>query len=91
MEETVTQEPTESEPIKSYILQGADAERVANCFDYHAPNAEQAKRYTYLRAQFRALAYEILERTPKSREQSLALTHLEDAMMWSNAAIVRNE
>ena len=33
----------------------------------------------------------ILDRTPKSREQSLALTKLEEAIMWANASIARNE
>jgi hypothetical protein len=29
--------------------------------------------------------------TPVSREQSLALTHLEEVVMFANAAIARNE
>lgn len=37
------------------------------------------------------LAKLINDKTPASREQSLALTHLEDAVMWANAAIARNE
>ncbi|MGP3782344.1 Acb2/Tad1 domain-containing protein [Paenibacillus sp. 1A_MP2] len=31
------------------------------------------------------------EQTPKSREQSLAMTNLEQAVFWANAAIARNE
>jgi hypothetical protein len=37
------------------------------------------------------LAYHIKAETPASREQSLALTHLEDAVFWANAAIARHE
>jgi hypothetical protein len=33
----------------------------------------------------------ILDLTPESREQSLAITHLEQATMWANAAIARRE
>jgi len=29
--------------------------------------------------------------TPESREQSLAITALEEAVMWANAAIARRE
>ncbi len=33
----------------------------------------------------------IVENTPSSREQSLALTALEESVFWTNAAIARNE
>lgn len=33
----------------------------------------------------------IAEFTPTSREQELALTKLEEAIMWANASIARNE
>ena len=31
------------------------------------------------------------EKAPQSREQSLALTNVEQAIFWANAAIARNE
>jgi hypothetical protein len=31
----------------------------------------------------------VLEATNDSREQSLAVTHIEDAVMWANAAVAR--
>lgn len=36
-------------------------------------------------------AWFVVAPAPDSREKSLALTHLEDAVMWANAAIARNE
>jgi hypothetical protein len=33
----------------------------------------------------------IEEKCPDSREKSLAITNLEQAVMWANAAIARNE
>lgn len=33
----------------------------------------------------------ITHKTPKSREQSLAITKVEEAMFWANAAIARNQ
>lgn len=60
-------------------------------FRYHAPKGDQPERYNDLRAQARDLAVAIVASTPVSREQSLALTHLETAIMFANAAIARNE
>lgn len=60
-------------------------------FTYHAPKEDQVGRYFALRAAARDLAYQIVELTPPSREQSLALTKLEEAVMWANAAIARHE
>jgi hypothetical protein len=60
-------------------------------FTYHAPKPGQPERYTLLREKAKELAMLIVEQTPRSREQSLALTHVEDASMWANAAIARNE
>lgn len=60
-------------------------------FTHHPPNETQIPRYEELRATARELAFNIVELTPTSREQALALTHLEQAVMWANAAIARNE
>lgn len=60
-------------------------------FTYHAPKEDQPARYTQLRAKARELAELIVALTPSSREQSLALTELETAVMWANSAIARRE
>lgn len=60
-------------------------------FTYHPPQEDQPVRYTEIRDRAKALAFKIVELTPYSREQSLALTKLEEAVMWANAAIARNE
>lgn len=62
-----------------------------NRFSYHPPKGDQFARYGELRAKARELAVMINELSPESREKSLAITHLEDAVMWANAAIARNE
>lgn len=66
-------------------------ERIENDFTYHAPTPEQVQRYNKLREAGKAFALLIVEETPASREQSLALTNLEQAVMFANAAIARNE
>lgn len=72
----------------------ADAKIIAqleNNFTYHPPVGGQQERYVMLRDNAKKLAYEIVTFTPPSREQALALTNLEQAIFWANAAIARNE
>jgi len=64
---------------------------IENNFRYHAPKPGQPEKYTAIREKAKELAYLIDELAPKSREQSLAYTKLEEAVMWANAAIARNE
>lgn len=69
---------------------GPKDEALENRFTYHAPNATQANFFPSVRDSLLATAKHIRDCTPFSREQSLALTALEEAMFWANAAIARN-
>lgn len=60
-------------------------------FTYHTPKEDQVPRYNELRETVFALAMGLSQTCPKSRELSLALTKLEEAVMWANAAIARRE
>lgn len=62
-----------------------------NIFSYHAPKDDQPGRYEAIRAMGKEFAILIRECCPESRERSLAMTKLEEAVMWANAAIARNE
>lgn len=62
-----------------------------NTYKYHEPKNDQNERYTKLRDKAKELANLIDELCPDSREKSLALTNLEQASMWANASIARNE
>lgn len=64
---------------------------IEKCFTYHPPKEGQSERYAEMRAKIRVLADYIVDNTPSSREQGIALQYLENAMMWANAAIARNE
>jgi len=66
-------------------------QRIENDFTYHPPHGDQLLRYQALRAAAKDLATLIAESSKPSREQSLALTKLEEAVMWANAGIARNE
>lgn len=64
---------------------------IARNFTYHPPKGDQVIRYEMIRDRGRGLAEFIDEKCPDSPEKSLALTNLEQAIMWANAAIARNE
>jgi len=68
-----------------------EREEIENRFTYHAPKADQPKRYEVIRGHAKAFALVIEEMVPESREKSLAFTKLEEVMMWANAAIARRE
>jgi hypothetical protein len=61
-------------------------------FTYHAlKDQAQVEKCTRIRDTAKNYAYMLKEMSPSSREQSLALTHLEEVVFWSNAAIARND
>lgn len=68
-----------------------DTEELKRRFTYHAPKDDQPARYNAIREKAYELALLIAESTRHSREQSTALTHLETAVFFANAAIARNE
>jgi hypothetical protein len=61
-----------------------------NIYTYHPPQGDQPERYVKLREQAKTLAAVVVELCPESRERSLALSNLEQAVFWANASIARN-
>ncbi len=74
-----------------YELSERQRARLENDYSYHPPVGDQAARYAEIRAAQRHLAETIMRCTPDSREQSVALTHLDQVGFNANAAIARNE
>lgn len=68
-----------------------DQAQIDNIFTYHKPITDQASRYELLRKTARELAGTINLNCPESREKALALTNLQQAIMWANASIAINE
>lgn len=64
--------------------------KIENAFTYHAPKDGQPEKYQAIREKAKELAYLIKELVPDSREQSLAITKLEECSMWANAGIARS-
>ncbi len=65
-------------------------EDLKNRFTYHPPKDFQPEKYEYIRNGAFELSIMINQNCPDSREKSLAITKIEEAVMWANAAIVRN-
>lgn len=66
-----------------------DAKELKIRFTYHPPKGNQAEMYTDIRAIALTFAASINALAPESREKSLAMTKLEECVMWANAAIAR--
>ena len=68
----------------------ASAADIDNRFDFHAATtAEKRGEHGSIREACKALAHDLDAKVPPGREKSLALTNLEQAMFWANAAIAR--
>ena len=59
-------------------------------FKYHAPDDMARARHETIRDFCGSLADDIDAMLPDCREKSLAITKVEEAMFWANAAIARN-
>lgn len=58
-------------------------------FTYRKPTEEETAAMTYGRELARDYAEFIVDNTMPGREQSLALTKLDEVVFWTNAAVVR--
>lgn len=60
-------------------------------FKYHPPKTpEDVVKHEKIRDVLHMAARYILDLVPEGREQSLAISKLEEAMFWSNAGIARS-
>jgi len=67
-----------------------EREDLKNRFTYHPPKDGQPALYEQIREEAHVYALLIQQECPASREKSLALTKLEEAVFWANAAIARH-
>ena len=66
-----------------------DAQVIDNNFKYHAPSSDQVEHYQELRDRAKGLALLVNALCPCGREKALAMTKIEEAVMWANASIAR--
>lgn len=64
---------------------------IVNRFTYHTPVGDQADKYRMIRQNGKSLAELINGACPDNREKSIAITKLEEVVMWANASIARGE
>lgn len=58
-----------------------------NIFTYHPPKGGQSEHYKRLREEAHAFASHVNTLCPESREKSIAITKIQEAVMFANAAI----
>lgn len=68
-----------------------DEKDLENRFTYHPPKGDQALRYEMIRDSAHRFAAFLNERCPDSDELETAVTFIDAAVMFANAAIARNE
>jgi hypothetical protein len=66
-------------------------EEIVELFTHHPPLADQVDRYRNIRLYGQELALLIDKSCSDSREKSLAITSVQQAVMWANAAIAIHE
>lgn len=64
-------------------------DRIRNDFAYHQPTGGKVAKHQQVREACYQAAQELVSVCPEGRELSTALTHLESAMMFANAALAR--
>lgn len=65
-------------------------EDLENRFGFHKATEETAPMHQWTRELFLEVATALNAKLPEGREKSLAFTALQEAAMWSNAAIACN-
>ncbi len=60
---------------------------VEDIFAYHAPSIGQAEQYERIREAARKFAHVLLEETPVSADQTVAIRKLRECVMTANASI----
>jgi len=65
-------------------------QRIENDFKFHPANEFRGRQHAEVRAHCYNLAGFLVTNVPDGRELSLALTKLEEVLMWANAGIARN-
>lgn len=69
-----------------------DAADIEHRFAFHAATSnEKRDAHSSVRQQCKRLADALNEQLPEGREKSLAITNLEQAMFWGNAALARQK
>lgn len=67
-----------------------DSADINNRFTFHPASSDQGATYGSIRLYAKDFATWLDSVLPDSREKSLAITHLEEVVFWSNASVARH-
>ena len=70
---------------------GIDQADLDNRFNFHPATDVTGPKHEEVRTRMRVLAQALTLLVPPGRELSLAITAMEEAMMWANAGIARHQ
>jgi len=73
------------------MINGSATTEMEIRFSYHPPKGNQTVRYDLIRGTGKVLAQMLVDLCPDSMERSVAITKLDEVVMWANAAIARRE
>lgn len=66
-----------------------DTTELQSRFSYHTPNPDDIAKFMEIRKHALNVASLINSLCPESREKSLSISRLEEAVFWANASIAR--
>lgn len=68
-------------------LTGITIEEVQHRFGYHRADQQAAEQHAAIREAYILLGSVVAQAVPAGREQALAMTALQESMMWANAGV----
>jgi len=74
-------------PLRNVTLE--DMDDLKDRFSYHSPKEGQPHKYEQVRTYGQFLATQIIEHAPDCTERDTAISKVEEATFWANAAIAR--
>lgn len=63
---------------------------IDNRFTFHPADEDRAVKHLMIREHGKSLVEYLNENVPDGREKSLAITRIEEAVMWANAGLARS-
>ena len=73
-----------------YELTEADWE-ILKRWRHFKPHGDQSRRYIRINQETKNIAKILMHNCPPSKERSIALRKLEEARLWANQSIMKNE
>jgi hypothetical protein len=77
--------------MQEFLIHKWQLDFLEKAFTYHPPFGSQVTRFQEIRDKAKEFGLLLAAFTPESVEQSQAFLHLQQVVMWANAAIAINE